>query len=213
MTAPDPSCLADIRAQLRRWLPAAGIGARDGADILVAVGEAAANAIEHAPAGRGGQPDPVRIAITARIAGEAVEITVGDTGTWRPPPEKPGTRGHGIPFMSEGTVGDTTSNSAAGSDQQPRFDVIPGTGQQPATVRAAGDIDLASAARFGAALTGAAASSEITADLTAVTYCDSVAIHALLTTARYTASPSSSPRPGPSPPCSRSPGWTRSPPS
>ncbi len=87
--------------------------------------------------------------------------------------------------MAEGTVGDTASNSTAGRDQQARFAVTPAAGQQPATVRAAGDIDLATAAQFQAALTEAAATSrEITADLTAVTYCDSVAIHALLTTAR-----------------------------
>ena len=99
LTEPDPSCLADIRARFRRWLPAAGVGARAGADILVAIGEAAANAIEHAPAGRDGEPRPGQVAITARITNAAAEITVSDTGVWRPPPEKPGTRGHGIPFM------------------------------------------------------------------------------------------------------------------
>ncbi len=99
LTRPDPSCLAGIRAQLRRWLPAAGVGARDGADILVAIGEAAANAIEHASAGRGGEPGPVQVAITVRIANAAAEITVSDTGAWRPATGKPGTRGHGIPFM------------------------------------------------------------------------------------------------------------------
>jgi anti-sigma B factor antagonist len=78
-----------------------------------------------------------------------------------------------------------TAPSDADGELQPRFDVVPGTGQQPATVRAAGDIDLISAPQFQAALTEAAASSgEITADMTAVTYCDSAAIHALFTTAR-----------------------------
>ena len=63
---------------------------------------------------------------------------------------------------------------------------MPGSGQQPATVRAFGDIDLANAARFQAALTEAAAtSSEITTDMTAVTYCDSAAIHALFTAAAH----------------------------
>jgi anti-sigma B factor antagonist len=68
-----------------------------------------------------------------------------------------------------------------------RFDIEPGSGQrQPATVRAFGDIDLANVAQFEAALAEAAASSgEITADLTAVTYCDSAAIHALFTAARH----------------------------
>lgn len=73
-------------------------------------------------------------------------------------------------------------NSA--DNPQPRFDVVPGSGQQPATVRAAGDIDLTTAARLEAALAEAAATaSEITADMTAVTYCDSAAIHVMFTAA------------------------------
>jgi anti-sigma B factor antagonist len=75
--------------------------------------------------------------------------------------------------------------NAADSDPQARFDVVPGTGQRPATVRASGDIDLTNAARFQAALTEAAAGSgDVTADMTGVTYCDSAAIHVLLTTAK-----------------------------
>jgi len=79
-----------------------------------------------------------------------------------------------------------TEPSTPGGDQdfQPRFDIAPGSGQQPATVRAAGDIDLTSAPQFQAALTQVAATaSEVTADLTGVTYCDSAAIHVLFTVA------------------------------
>jgi anti-sigma B factor antagonist len=90
--------------------------------------------------------------------------------------------------MAEPAVpGDSSTDGYADSDLQPRFDVAPGTGQAPATVRAAGDIDLASAPQLQAALTQAAATSgEITVDMTAVTYCDSAAIHALFSTARHT---------------------------
>ena len=77
-------------------------------------------------------------------------------------------------------------DSAPDDDLQPRFDVVPGTAQEPATVRAAGDIDLTSAPQLQAALTEAATtSSRVTADMTAVTYCDSAAIHALFTAARH----------------------------
>jgi anti-sigma B factor antagonist len=76
--------------------------------------------------------------------------------------------------------GDNTTDR----DLQARFDVEPGTGERPATVRAAGDIDLASAAAFQAALAEAAASADqVTVDLTAVTYCDSAAIHVLFSAA------------------------------
>ena len=89
--------------------------------------------------------------------------------------------------MDEHTApGDIAGTGTADGDRQARFDIVPGTGQQPAIVRASGDIDLANAARFQAALTEAGATSaEITADLTAVTYCDSAAIHALFTAAKH----------------------------
>jgi PAS domain S-box-containing protein len=99
VAAQDPSCVATIRARLRRWLPAAGIAADDGADILLAAGEATANAFEHAPADRASGTEPVQITVTARTDQDAVETTVTDTGTWRPPRPEPGTRGHGISFM------------------------------------------------------------------------------------------------------------------
>ncbi len=83
------------------------------------------------------------------------------------------------------TSGDAAGASPADGDPQARFDVLPGTAQQHGTVRVAGDIDLASAAQFQAALHEAAGpASEITADLTSVTYCDSAAIHVLFTIAR-----------------------------
>jgi anti-anti-sigma factor len=56
---------------------------------------------------------------------------------------------------------------------------------EPATVRAAGDIDLTNLGQFQAALDqAAAASGDIIADMTAVTYCDSAAIRALIIAAR-----------------------------
>lgn len=83
--------------------------------------------------------------------------------------------------------GDAAGHGSADPDPQARFDIVTGAGQQPALVRAAGDIDLNSAPQFEAALNEAAAtSSRVTADLTAVTYCDSAAIHVLLTMAGRT---------------------------
>jgi anti-sigma B factor antagonist len=65
------------------------------------------------------------------------------------------------------------------------FEFRPGGEGEPASVRAAGDIDLTNVGQFQAALDQAAAtSSAITADLTAVTYCDSAAIRALFLAAR-----------------------------
>ena len=102
--ADDPSCLALLRAKLRQWLPAAGIGSREATDIMIAAGEAAANSFEHATAGRPAGAAPVQITLTARAAHAMVQLTVADTGSWRSPPADreqpaPGTRGHGLIFM------------------------------------------------------------------------------------------------------------------
>ena len=71
------------------------------------------------------------------------------------------------------------------SSQQARFESLPVSEREPATVRAAGDIDLTNVRQFQAALDQAAAtSSAITADMTAVTYCDSATIRALFLAAR-----------------------------
>ena len=73
----------------------------------------------------------------------------------------------------------------AGHDPQARFEFQPGAGDEPATVRAAGDIDLTNVEQFQAVLGQAAASGAVTVDLTAVTYCDSATIRALFIAARH----------------------------
>ena len=66
-----------------------------------------------------------------------------------------------------------------------RFEFLPAGEGEPAVVRAAGDIDLTNVGEFQAALDQAAATSgAITADLTAVTYCDSATIRVLFIAAR-----------------------------
>ena len=80
------------------------VGGLRGTDIMIAAGEAAANAFEHAAADRPADAGPVQITLTARTEDTVVRLTVADTGSWRPPPADrqqpaPGTRGHGMIFM------------------------------------------------------------------------------------------------------------------
>jgi anti-sigma B factor antagonist len=78
----------------------------------------------------------------------------------------------------------SASSRAPASSPQARFEFLTGE-REPAIVRAAGDIDLTNVGQFQAALDQAAVtSSVITADMTAVTYCDSAAIRALFIAAR-----------------------------
>jgi anti-sigma regulatory factor (Ser/Thr protein kinase) len=76
----DSESLAPMRRALARWLKAAGAGDTEAYEILVATGEACANAIAHAyPAG------DASFELSGSRAADRLEITVRDHGTWRPP--------------------------------------------------------------------------------------------------------------------------------
>jgi len=64
------------------------------------------------------------------------------------------------------------------------FEYLPADDRGPATVWASGEIDLTNVGRFQAALeAAAAAAADVSVDLTAVAYCDSATIRALIATA------------------------------
>jgi anti-anti-sigma factor len=85
--------LAPMRTALRSWLVGAGATAAETADVLIAVGEACANAVEHAGPRRAGPVD-----VRARMVGAEAVLTVRDRGTWRPPSAR-ADRGHGLRLM------------------------------------------------------------------------------------------------------------------
>ncbi len=91
-----PANLRVIRERMRAWMPAAAIDAATLEDLLLAVGEAAANAVEHA--GPNGGRD-VDLEVTARIEQSTLTTVVADSGRWRPPQPSPHNRGRGIPLM------------------------------------------------------------------------------------------------------------------
>ncbi len=84
----DPGELAALRSLLRRWLVRAGSGEDDLAEILIAVGEATANAIEHAGHGNGRGVD-----VSGEVIAGEIRLTVADTGRWRPERDDDGGRG------------------------------------------------------------------------------------------------------------------------
>jgi anti-sigma regulatory factor (Ser/Thr protein kinase) len=90
----SPERLAGLRRQLREWLAAVGVDGEAAADILLACGEAAANAVEHA------FPDgPGQLSVELQLAaGRELTVRVADTGRWRRVPA-PGDRGRGLPLM------------------------------------------------------------------------------------------------------------------
>jgi anti-sigma regulatory factor (Ser/Thr protein kinase) len=74
----DPGTLADVRRVMRRWLRERGAEGDDVNEITLAVGEACANAIEHAYS-----PAPARFELEASESAGEVTIAVRDTGRWR----------------------------------------------------------------------------------------------------------------------------------
>ncbi|MFI7600706.1 SpoIIE family protein phosphatase [Actinoplanes sp. NPDC049681] len=97
----DPTRLSVLRRRLEDFLTANGVPENDIFDLMVAVSEAAANAVEHpvAPA------EPV-ITVEVTLDEDSVTATVRDTGSWRPATGT-GFRGRGLALigaLSELTV-------------------------------------------------------------------------------------------------------------
>ena len=91
-----PASLAVIRAHLRTWLPTAQVTPSAAADVLLAVGEAVSNAVEHAV--RGSARD-VQLEVTAWATNTGLALTVKDNGHWHAP-RRSAQRGHGSRLMS-----------------------------------------------------------------------------------------------------------------
>lgn len=83
-----------LRDELDRWARSAGISGRVTDSLALASYEAMANAVEHAYDGAPGHLD-----VDAALRDEAVEVTVTDHGSWRPPNESPAERRRGLPLI------------------------------------------------------------------------------------------------------------------
>ena len=101
----EPAQLAVVRRDLRTWLVSVGAADALADDVLIGVGEALANAVEHA------YPDDqgvVEVQVVAESAAALVlAVTVRDRGTWRAAAETAADRDRG---------GGTAMMRAVGSD-------------------------------------------------------------------------------------------------
>lgn len=84
--------LAHIRAAVRRWLAHVDVAPADATDVLLVVGEATSNVVEHAYGPEGGT-----VNVRLELEPPDVVVTVGDTGRWRPP--RGSDRGRGTRIM------------------------------------------------------------------------------------------------------------------
>jgi len=89
-----PSDLVSLRCELRGWLATCVPGEELRSDVLLAVGEAVSNAIEHGVSDDRQRP----IVVVATTADDQIRVTVRDHGVWREP--VPSTeRGRGLGIM------------------------------------------------------------------------------------------------------------------
>ena len=88
----EPHVLAPLRQTVRRWLHESGAEPEEAYDILVACGEACANAIQHPYGAREGL-----IEVELSVEDGEVQVSVRDRGQWRS--LSPPAGGRGLPLM------------------------------------------------------------------------------------------------------------------
>ncbi|MGD9988777.1 ATP-binding protein [Pseudonocardia sp.] len=95
----DATRLAPMRRAVVAWARALDLSEETVADLQLAVGEAAANSVEHAyPAGAAGLVE-LALQLRRRRGRRLVMVRVRDHGRWRSPPADPGYRGRGLAMI------------------------------------------------------------------------------------------------------------------
>jgi anti-sigma regulatory factor (Ser/Thr protein kinase) len=129
-----PAGLARSRRRLRDWLAGLEIPAGTLIDAVLAISEAAGNAMEH---GSGNDPQQV-VSVEVSLAGEdnALLAVVGDHGRWDADPTAGAARGRGrgLGIMDRLASELHVRRSRVGSTVTLRFD-LPAAGEAPAGVR------------------------------------------------------------------------------
>jgi anti-anti-sigma factor len=203
--------LAALRRDLRAWLAAAGATAGEAGDILIAVGEACANAIEHS----GAEPGST-IEVRAQLVGREVVLHVLDHGHWRSAAAR-SERGHGLRLMRvlmdaiditsvrDGTrvelrrllaarAGDPAGGDGACAPEPADGHMAAAAGARVAFERARdvtiarleGEVDVIGAGELAPVLTHATRAGDrgLVLDVNGVGYLDSAGLHLLHDTAR-----------------------------
>ncbi len=120
-----PTSLAVIRARLRSWLPTASVGPAAADEVLLAVGEAASNAVEHATLHAPGRSRDVELEVCARATRTWIALTVKDTGRWRPPSAPVSHRGYGRRLMNALVDAVTITPTSQGTTVEMRKELHP----------------------------------------------------------------------------------------
>ena len=76
----EPAVLADVRRVVRRWLRSQALPEQDSREVVLAISEVCANAVEHAYS-----PAPAEFELTAQRIEDQLEFVIRDQGAWREP--------------------------------------------------------------------------------------------------------------------------------
>ncbi|MCO1653672.1 SpoIIE family protein phosphatase [Pseudonocardia humida] len=196
-----PTSMRALRREVAGWIAAAALAPDTAEDLELALGEAAANAAEHAYPEGGGE---FEFAV-ARTDDGSVEARVRDHGRWRPVPEDNGYRGHGLRVIRELGQDVRVDRGEDGTEVRFRIPAAPvrpgapaprrpgrGRAGEPATVQEwpgglivlRGDVDFAGRETVAPALLRAAKGpGPLVVDLTAVRYLSSAGVALLAQTA------------------------------
>ncbi|WP_155370939.1 SpoIIE family protein phosphatase [Catellatospora vulcania] len=111
MTFPaEAGQLAPVRSALRDWLRRCALPTQFTQGVLLAAGEACANAIEHGHRGNPGEP----IQLRAEAYADRLRLVVADSGRWKNPTVNPD-RGRGVGLMRAMMQHVTIDSSSAGT--------------------------------------------------------------------------------------------------
>lgn len=114
--------LAPVRRTLRAWLERCGLTGPTIQDVLVAAGEACANAVEH---GHRDSPDQA-VRLLASATAVDLRLVVTDTGSWKTPsPEHNTHRGRGTALMRAIMHQVTIEPSATGTTVEMQMRIAP----------------------------------------------------------------------------------------
>ncbi|WP_067445809.1 ATP-binding protein [Nocardia alba] len=118
--AADAARLAEVRHALQAWLADGSVDPDMSYDIVLAVGEACTNAVEHGHQGDGGT-----VTVSAALTETHVHIVVTDRGRWAAPdPDADQSRGRGLGIMRALSSEFEISTSEAGTVVDMRFALV-----------------------------------------------------------------------------------------
>ncbi|GAA2966406.1 SpoIIE family protein phosphatase [Actinokineospora diospyrosa] len=176
--------LGPLRAAVDHWADAAGLPRAVRNDLHLALGEAAANAVEHAYPGDAGTFD-VEV---SRAPDGAIVAEVRDRGRWRPEPPDNTHRGRGVDMIHElaeavsykrGPTGTTVGFRVTGAGTHPMLPVVDPHAAATA-IELTGSLDLPGVSTWRSALLAKASAGPVVLDLSTVDYMSSAGVALLL---------------------------------